>query len=306
MNNENNSLNMAYTVAGGQELPNCPLGFILNKKGISIQMNNYLGKITATLTENMKIPGLPEVEDSFQLNMPKIPFKFYNTIVNLFREVYAVYRTEALVELYYNPITQDFKLHIPKQEVTSAGVYRDKEDLENPGKDYILFMDIHSHNVMSAFWSGIDDADEHDYKLYGVIGDINDKEPSCRFRVCYKNTRIDLERDYIFTEPNVEVDNNLIANWKDKIKERTWSYPSQWQGYNSDVPDYRSKVYNINDDPDDVNDLFNYKKKKESRAIKRRNRNIVLQTYNQLYWDLYDLDKKDALEVLEMLKKDLM
>lgn len=302
----NNPLNMAYTVAGAQELPNCSLGFILNKKGISIQMNNYLGKITATLTENMKIPGLPEVEDTFQLNMPKIPFKFYNTIVNLFREVYAVYKTEALVELYYNPINQDFKLHIPKQEVTSAGVYRDKEDLENPGKDYILFMDIHSHNVMSAFWSGIDDADEHDYKLYGVIGDINNKEPSCRFRVCYKNTRIDLERSDIFTEINDEVDNNLISNWKDKIKEKSWTYPGQWQNYNSDVPNYESHIYNINDDPNDVNDLFNYKSKKERKIEKRRNRNIIYQLYNQIYWDLYDLDKKDALEVLEMLKKDLM
>lgn len=297
---------MAYTVAGGQELPDCPLGFILNKKGISIRMNNYLGKITATLTENMKIPGLPEVEDSFQLNMPKIPYRFYNTIINFFREVYAVYKSEALVELYFNPQTQDFKLHIPKQEVTGAAVYRDKEDLTSPGKDYILFMDIHSHNVMSAFWSSIDDADEHDYKLYGVIGNINDKEPSSRFRVCYKNTRIDLDITDIFTEADNVVD-PITINWKDKIKEKTYVYPGVWNGYNNDIPNYQgwSGSYDVSDDPEDVNNLFNYKKKKDRKVVKRRNRNIIHQLYNQIYWDLYDLEKEDALEVLDMLKKDL-
>ena len=33
-------------------------------------------------------------------------------------------------------------------------------------------MDIHSHNTMGAFWSGTDNADEKETRLFGVLGKI--------------------------------------------------------------------------------------------------------------------------------------
>ena len=45
-----------------------------------------------------------------------------------------------------------------------------------------VMVDLHSHGNMGAFWSGTDNADEQGFRVYGVIGRL-DERPEIRLRL---------------------------------------------------------------------------------------------------------------------------
>ena len=73
---------------------------------------------------------------------------------------------------------------------TGVSVYYDySESVEKLLKEEVIcVIEIHSHNVMSAFWSGVDDADELNAPgaLFGVMGRLDRERPQMLCRAVMK------------------------------------------------------------------------------------------------------------------------
>lgn len=124
-------------------------------------------------------PGEPVgLITGFRLKIPKLPYKLFAQILAFFRH-YVIdlgYNgvTEAMVWVYYDTRNSEYFIEVPVQEVSGGGVQYKFEGQNPRCKEtgvYKVF-DIHSHNTMSAFFSGIDDRDEKGQQFYGVIGSI--------------------------------------------------------------------------------------------------------------------------------------
>ena len=64
----------------------------------------------------------------------------------------------------------------PPQSATAATV------VAAEGDTTAVLLDLHSHGAMRAFWSATDDADEQGFRVYGVIGRL-DEQPEIRLRL---------------------------------------------------------------------------------------------------------------------------
>jgi len=152
----------------GTEIPD-ETCYIIAKDGI------YLKKkldLIESLTKVDKISFLEEIPSFAKLTIPKIPTKVFAKIIGFFKEVYAKYKSEAIVLLYFNKNKKSFKIHVPLQEVGSASLsYKDITTVKN----HILIGTIHSHASMSAFHSGTDVDDEEKFDgIHMTVGKINE------------------------------------------------------------------------------------------------------------------------------------
>jgi hypothetical protein len=101
------------------------------------------------------------------MGLPKIPMFLLHQVISFFREISRNAKLEVLVHLVFNTNTEKYDVIVPTQKVTKVSV--DSKNEEYP--DHLIHvMDIHSHNVMAAKFSSIDDEDEKATRLYGVIG----------------------------------------------------------------------------------------------------------------------------------------
>lgn len=147
----------------------------------------------------------------FQWNLPKIPKKILEVIQDFFSFVTEDYRTEALVKLFYIPSEERYVVTVPQQTVSRVSVRVDyMEQAFMPVSDCYFVMDIHSHNIMPAFFSSVDDEDEKGNGVYGVMGlfNRNREKPAMLFRAATGGRFVSLEVDDIFED--VEVDNDVI------------------------------------------------------------------------------------------------
>jgi len=121
-----------------------------------------------------------------ELNLPKLPVNLLHQTVSLFDQFMAktgMSRStlEAFVQIFWDRQKEEYFIHVPEQLVSMASVrYINTQEIM---KEHLLVMDIHSHNDMSAFFSGTDDGDEVSTRLFGVVGKMNDEWPQASFRM---------------------------------------------------------------------------------------------------------------------------
>lgn len=139
----------------------------------------------------------------FELLTPRITRQALLEVESYFRAVYAQHGGEAIVLLYFSPIEGGkWRFAAPQQEVTSVTVKYQKP--ATPSGWYCAGS-IHSHNVMAAFHSGTDNADELDWDgIHVTIGKIT--SPNCEYAasVVIDGQRFEIEIGDI-VEPAVEV-----------------------------------------------------------------------------------------------------
>lgn len=113
----------------------------------------------------------------------KIPYIFLQQIVRFFVDVSnKKYQSEAMIQIFYHIENEEYVLYCPEQSISKTRVsYQQNSDFTS-SKDYIYVMDIHSHNTMSAFFSGTDDANEQETRLYGVVGRVDKETPDILLR----------------------------------------------------------------------------------------------------------------------------
>lgn len=193
--------------------------WLIDGSGVYCAVKNRVGEFTARISD--KSPGtLPKVlKEKYKMYTPKIPRDIYLQIRSFFYDIADdMQDAEAYVELYWDTVDNKYIIHVPKQIVSKGSVRYDKEeDLFLKDFDrYIAVMQIHSHNTMEAFFSGVDDADEKETRFYGVFGRIKDPEPTFKCRFVVMSERLNIQADTIFDMAPAKVE--YPAEWKDNVK----------------------------------------------------------------------------------------
>lgn len=186
-----------------------------------------------------KLPG--KVEDPFgkttaiteQINfLPagKIPFKFYNEIVEFFRAVMRLKKSD--IEAHAWILWEEAKgyyISIPKQTVSKASVNFTYDDDALP-KGAIIVVDIHSHNTMGAFYSGTDNNNDKTGVYYsGVVGKLTEKsyEWVMRFNH-YEQKKAVADMSEIFDMDSERP--QVPEEWLDKVQIQEYKYQGQVKG----------------------------------------------------------------------------
>lgn len=171
------------------ELPPSKLVHFFQHDGEYAAIDLSFARLCVQATEEEWKGQYQTIKPNFKLKIPKLPGSMYAQILAFFR-YYVIDKgissvTEAMSQIYWDPETQEYFINIPEQEVTGGAVrYNfDKQDPRTQKKGVIRVFDIHSHNTMSSFFSGVDDGDEKGRQFYGVIGNITATTHTEKFRI---------------------------------------------------------------------------------------------------------------------------
>lgn len=130
--------------------------------------------------------------------IPKVPSTLLTEVIRLYREVYKTITSEVYCAIVWDKVKKDFFIHVPEQEVSAATIsYENTVSIYN-NPDLVVIMDVHSHNVMSAFFSGVDLADEKATRYFAVIGKINDQKPEMVIRAATNGIGVSLKLADVF------------------------------------------------------------------------------------------------------------
>jgi len=171
------------------ELPPSKLVHLFQHDGIYAAIDLSFARLCVQHTEDEWKGQYQAIKPGFKLKIPKLPGHMYAQILAFFRhyvidlKIHGV--TEAMSQIYWDNETQEYFINIPEQEVTGGAVrYNfDKQDPRTLKKSVVRVFDIHSHNTMSSFFSGVDDGDEKGRQFYGVIGEIDKDSHTHKFRI---------------------------------------------------------------------------------------------------------------------------
>lgn len=214
-----------------------PINMIMRGDGIWELRKNAVG-LFCVKKYDQKFPGFPK-EDNYPWFYPwygKIPFNLLQQILYFFKEICDESNDEVFVQIFWDPENKRYFNHVPKQEVSSGSVKYDHE-VEVESKN-ILCGEIHSHNTMGAFFSGVDDADEKRDQFYGVIGELNKRKPAITLSFVCGGKRQLIGVDHLFTEAPAE-EQLFPQEWKKRVTKSNSRFHSgsnetsyaNWPGY---------------------------------------------------------------------------
>lgn len=171
-----------------------PIEYVVAKNGTYCVTTNKIGTFKVEVD---KIPCLKEFKPGFEMKLPKLPITMLFCVISFFKCVNRDKNgCEAMVHIYWDAENTSYIVDAPDQVISGGSVKAIRNhDLE---KKYLLTMDIHSHNTMGAFFSGTDDADEKETRLFGVIGKIEEPIPAMKFRAGHMGEYVELDIDQIF------------------------------------------------------------------------------------------------------------
>jgi PRTRC genetic system protein A len=163
------------------------------------------------------LPLLPLEEAFVSMKYGKMPQLILDQILKFFRAVMEKHsNSEAFCQIYWDLTEAKYIIHVPKQKVSGAAVhYEAMKNLDKVDPDrYVFVYECHSHNNMNAFWSGTDNADENDLRLYGVFGKLGRDDWEHKQRAIVGEEQLDLRLDTVFdveiAEPTYNVDMRSI------------------------------------------------------------------------------------------------
>ena len=150
-----------YIYDSKEDLPTEGTYFVVSGNGL------WMHKDTGIVSGFVPVENISCLEDLkadalIACNLPHIPARIVWRIKTFFKEVVTKYDAEAATILYYNKDKQDFKVHIPEQNVSKGGVHYKRVgliDVEGM-EDYLRVGTIHSHCDFEAYHSGVDVKDE--------------------------------------------------------------------------------------------------------------------------------------------------
>lgn len=143
------------------------------------------------------IEELSRTEAGFQPALPLLPYDQFAQIVSFFRSLALRERpVEAMVDVYWDSMEERYLLSVPPQKVSGARVFPQGSAQLDPER-YWHTMQIHSHNVMPAFFSAIDDRSEQATRIYLVIGRLRDVAPQVRARISCGGTFVDIPPEQV-------------------------------------------------------------------------------------------------------------
>ena len=200
---------------------NKPIVLLPSKDGrVYEQRRNEIGCFTAP-AENVR--EFEDIRAEFKMALPKIPAHIFSKIMGFFKSISDELHYEVLVHILYDTEEKEYIIKVPKQRISEASV---NSETDEPYPDrYIHVMDFHSHNTMPAVFSGTDNADEKETRLYAVAGRFNRTFPEITVRAGCAGKFISLnpedvfEGDFFGSYPQEWKEN--IRHWGTEIK-RPW------------------------------------------------------------------------------------
>ena len=184
------------------EKANAPICYIPSQNGQIYEMRR--NEIGTFIAPSSKIVELDMVRAGFQMNLPRLPAAKLAEIISFFRRVCVAHDRcmEALVNVYWDRVEQEYILHVPTQQATAVSVETDLSDRPDESR-YYLVMEVHSHNMMAARFSRTDDADEQATRLYMVIGRLDRFYPEIRCRFACGGQHIEIPAEQVCERTDV-------------------------------------------------------------------------------------------------------
>ena len=184
------------------EKANAPICYIPSQNGQIYEMRR--NEIGTFIAPSSKIVELDMVRAGFQMNLPRLPAAKLAEIISFFRRVCAAHDRcmEALVNVYWDRVEQEYILRVPTQQATAVSVETDLSDRPDESR-YLLSMEVHSHNMMAARFSRTDDADEQATRLYMVIGRLDRFYPEIRCRFACGGQHIEIPAEQVCERTDV-------------------------------------------------------------------------------------------------------
>jgi PRTRC genetic system protein A len=143
--------------------------YILAGNGVFVRAENALIKATISISEPVTIRGLPPLQQSVELKHGRIPGHLYELALSVF---IADPRREQIVVVVWDG---EYHLRVPVQQGTECSVHYETLPA--------TVAEIHSHGMMSAFFSGTDNQNEKGLCLYGVVGNLDRLIPEINMRI---------------------------------------------------------------------------------------------------------------------------
>jgi len=191
---------------GQSEFPTDDIFYIVCKEGVYLKKK--LG-VMESIAPVKNISILQSVQTMAKMHIKKIPAKTAQQIINFFKAVYLEHHAEAIVLLFYNQDTKKYKVVCPFQEVSGGAADYNKGVVID---GYDMIGTIHSHAGMSAFHSGVDDADEKSFDgLHITFGNMKDPDISVSASIVANGFRTIVDpRDYINQlEMTIDIDEEV-------------------------------------------------------------------------------------------------
>lgn len=204
-----------------------PITHVLGKDGVIYDYFNLSGgrECLVKVGETGVKSGVSQLKETLNL-LPngKIPYRHLQDIVQFFREVmgrsgskaFSHGDYEAMAHIIWSPELNAYRVAIPTQRVSKASVSYDWDHIDESKGEYIA-LDIHSHNTMSAFFSGTDDNDDRlSYGISGVAGKLEQPVPAFVWRLNIRQEKREITISDIF-EIEVPARNPEIDTWLGKV-----------------------------------------------------------------------------------------
>lgn len=117
------------------------------------------------------------------------------------------------MHILYDTERKEYIIKVPKQKISEFSV-NSETDAPYPDR-YIHAMDFHSHNTMPAVFSGTDNADEKETRLYAVAGRFNRTFPEITVRSGCAGKFIPLNPEDVFEG---DFFGSYPEEWKESIR----------------------------------------------------------------------------------------
>ncbi|MFY0520579.1 hypothetical protein ACOMCU_22520 [Lysinibacillus sp. UGB7] len=178
-----------------------------------------------------KISDCPVTPSSFEWALPKIENKILRQILGFFRSfIQDDAEYEVALKIYWDLKKKKYVVDCPKQEVTAINIELQHNE-EFTGKNatrYIPVMEVHSHNVMRAFFSELDNSDEQAFNttfgVFGVFGRMNRQKYEMVFRAKMRDDVIDIKPEQLFELEEDRRDYSYPKHWKTNVSTKEGFY----------------------------------------------------------------------------------
>lgn len=205
------------------ELSEKPIVLLPSKDGRIFELRrNEIGEFTVPANN---IKEFDDLDSGFKFLLPKIPAHIFSKVMGFFKSISDNLHFEALVHILYDAEEKEYLIKVPKQKISNASV--DSVTTEPYPERYIHVMDIHSHNIMPAVFSDIDNRDEKETRLYAVAGRFDRTFPEITVRAGCAGKYIQLAPEEVF-EGNFF--GEYPKEWNDSISVDTPKKPPRYFG----------------------------------------------------------------------------
>ena len=202
-----------------QDLEGAQRALLLAGNGIFEYFKTAFGTIIRELPKER----YPEIKESCDLSIEKLPEEFLYRAHQFFRQVYKKHSSEANIVYFYHPETKEYKEYVPVQEVGGARVkYAIPDEVYKEFHDsgFIEAGTIHSHPDFKASQSSVDHNDEKVFDGWHItIGFVTRDKPEYHCRWMFRGTSFDAEIEDIVEFGRLKVD--VPKEWIDKVAKPT-------------------------------------------------------------------------------------